>query len=590
MNSEFLKYYLENELYLENPPLEMTKFIEFCNKRGVNINEDILEKLEKNKKFYPLFRINNPYNPINEQFVELSFEFKEHPNFIELYENDDIYLPDSKSFEDYKKFIDSKTSSYKISSYYSTFQIYHLESILNEENIEKNYILIIDLLIAIQIYSPYGRSNLREIGLKTDTDYFYKKLKEFDLNKILKILNTNENLLYKTYYEISSKLKGLLGSNEMIQLWKNISWNKKDECIGNTRLGIEYLQWAMMLKKCIESYLKHEIFDVDEIDDWRKIPEKIPSKEEGINLRACRNEKYINKINDEYEFKLNRKKLYYLANSLTLDYHPRVIIFVEGYTEEIMIPKFFEFCGYNFKDVGFEIVNISGISNFYSGTINVKDENNKKYIKNIVSNFKNLIEFNLELYQIIPFFIGDNENNIKNQLKNGIIFDLKRLFKSIDKRPFNEIKEEYFNNNENVNNKIIDDLTWIWKYDFELDNFSADELKEAINSVCNKKYTLNDIEKIYNSCKEGNKKGIKSLGKIVDNNKIEINNKAFEILKKKYKEGKIKDINERPIFKLIEKLFSILDNNYQPNNTKQSMENKKWIYIHIGKNENIFKY
>lgn len=589
MNLKFLKYYLENELYLENPPLEMTKFIEFCNKRGVNINEDILEKLEKNKKFYPLFRINNSYNPINEQFIQSSFEFNDHPNFIKLYESENIYLPDFKCFEDYEKFIDSETSSYKINSYYSTFQIYHLESILNEENIEKNYTLIVDLLIGIQIYSPYGRSNLREINLKTNHDYFYKKLKEFDLNKVLKILNINEELLYKTYYEISSKLKGLLGSNEMIQLWKNISWNKKDKCIGNTRLGIEYLQWAMMIKKCIENYLKHEIVDVDEIDDWREITNIIPSKENGVNLRSYRNKVYINKINDEYEFKLNRKKLYYLANSLTLDYHPRVIIFVEGYTEEIMIPKFFEFCGYNFKDVGFEIVNISGISKFYSGEINVRNKCNK-YIKNIISNFKNLIEFNLELYQTIPFFVGDNENDITNQLEKGIIFDLEKLFKNIDERPFNKIKEEYFNENNEVNNNFIKEWTFVWEYDFELDNFSIDELKEAINSVCNKEYTFDDIKNIHDSCKNGDKKGIKSLGEIVDKKKIEINNKAFEIFKKKYNEGKIKDINERPIIKLIEKLFNILDNNRQPNNTKQAIRNKKLLYINIGRNENVFKY
>lgn len=83
-----------------------------------------------------------------------------------------------------------------------------------------------------------------------------------------------------------------------------------------------------------------------------------------------RNNWYTNKLNDEYEFRLNRKKLYYLANSLTLDYHPRVIIFVEGDTEEIMIPKFFELYGYNFRDLGFEIVNIGGIANFNGSKIN----------------------------------------------------------------------------------------------------------------------------------------------------------------------------------------------------------------------------
>ena len=60
------------------------------------------------------------------------------------------------------------------------------------------------------------------------------------------------------------------------------------------------------------------------------------------SMIGYRNDRYMNKITDDYEFILNRKKLYYLSNRLTLDYHPRVIIFVEGDTEEVMIPKFFE--------------------------------------------------------------------------------------------------------------------------------------------------------------------------------------------------------------------------------------------------------
>lgn len=57
MNYEFLKYYFKKELYVENPPLNMKNFIEFCDKRGIKLTQDKLEKFEKNGWFYPIFRV-----------------------------------------------------------------------------------------------------------------------------------------------------------------------------------------------------------------------------------------------------------------------------------------------------------------------------------------------------------------------------------------------------------------------------------------------------------------------------------------------------------------------------------------------------
>ena len=156
----------------------------------------------------------------------------------------------------------------------------------------------------------------------------------------------------------------MLGSYDIIQLWKNIEGSKKNKCVGHTRLGIEYLQWAMMLKKCIEDYCGHEILDVDETNgDWEKVRDTLPQNETGHTLRGIRNKWYTNELTGEYEF-ANRRKLYYLCNSLGLDYHPKIVLLVEGKTEKIIIPKFFkEILGYNIKDLGIEIVNLGGINN-----------------------------------------------------------------------------------------------------------------------------------------------------------------------------------------------------------------------------------
>lgn len=572
--------------------MNMEKFIDFCKKRGIKINKNKLEDLEMKKLFYPIFRVTNIFSPISQQFVAPSFSECGHDDLIKYLNNGNIYIPQDKKFVEFKNFKDSKTDSLKTYSYYSAFQIWPLIEILKNEKVveykQPVFENFVNLLIAVQIYAPYGRSNLRTIILNSEIDYFYQNLEKFDLDEVLNIINLESDELYKAYSVICRSLKELLGSNDIIQLWKNIAWSKKDKCIGYTRLGIEYLQWAMMLKRCIENYLGREIFDVDEVEgDWRKIRDVLPSNETGRTLRGVRNDWYRNKLNDEYEFRLNRKKLYYLANSLTLDYHPRVIIFVEGDTEEKMIPKFFDFYGYDFRNLGFEIVNVGGIANFHGAKLTFQKEN-KKYEKKVISNFKHLVNFNFELWQAIPFFIGDNENNILKNLKEDLLFDTKKLISSFDNRPTEEVIQEIVDENGEINESLLKNWYHVWVRDFELDNFKPIELKVAINDVCEKEYSLSDIEEIYYSRENDKKIGIKSLGKKVEDNKISINIKAFDNLVEYYEKTKDPKVFERPIFKVIERLFDIYDTNHQPINTKHALMNREELSKSILRGKDIF--
>lgn len=570
----------------------MKKFIDFCKKCGIKIDDKKLEELEEKKLFYPIFRVTNIYNPISEQYVSPSFDEYSHEELLGYLENGNIYTPEDNEFCKFREFNDSETNSLKTYSYYSAFQIWPLVRILADERIveyrQSTFENFVNLLIIIQIYSPYGRSNLKKINLRTGIHSFYKKLEEFDLDDALKVINLEHDELYKAYAVVCSKLRDLLGSDDIIQLWKNIAWSKKDKCIGSTRLGIEYLQWAMMLKRCIEDDLEHETFDVDEVDgNWEKVRDELPSNETGRTLRGVRNEWYKNKLTDEYEFRLNRRKLYYLANSLTLDYHPRVIIFVEGDIEEIMIPKFFEFYGYNFKDLGFEIVNVGGIANFNGAKLTFQNEN-KKYVKKVISNFKHLVNFNFDLWQAIPFFIGDNENNIIKSLKDGVIFDTKKLISGFDNRPAKEVIPELIDEYGEINDSLIETWSHIWEYDFELDNFTPIELKNAINEVCSTDFSLNNIQKIFDSCDNGKKIGIKSLGDEVEENKISINLKAFDNLVKYYEDTKDQEVFKKPIFKVIERLLDIHATNPQPVNTQHALKNREELNKSVLLGKDIF--
>ena len=140
MNDEFLKYYFKNELYLENPPLNMKQFIDFCKKRGVKITMDKLEELEQNELFYPIFRVSNLYSEFDGEFKPPIFSLEHPDNFIELYNQGNMYIPNDNSFIEFSEFYDKKTHSLRTYSYYSSYQIYHLKYLLQSRNaVNKRY-------------------------------------------------------------------------------------------------------------------------------------------------------------------------------------------------------------------------------------------------------------------------------------------------------------------------------------------------------------------------------------------------------------------------------------------------------------------
>jgi len=613
MNRELLKYYFDEQLYLQNLPLKMDKFIKFCEKRGIIINKQILEDLEKNNLFYPMFRIKLSYQKDLDQYAHPASDIV---SFLEVSHNHNkVFLPNEENFKPFIEYYDKKREEYNVYTYYSSYQIYQLDLLINKrfKQVPESSNKLIDLLIAIQVYSPYGRSNMRLITVKGN-DYNWKlHLNKLDMNEIFKILNIDEDFLFKSYRFICRNLKPLLGSNDAIQLWKHVRWDRKKKCIGSTRLGIEYLEWAMMLKRCIEHYIGREIYDVDEISNYSLDKIKtIPSKDNGQTVRGVRNRDFYNGINETYEFNLNRKHLFYLSNSLTLDYHPRILLFVEGKTEEELIPEFYnEFYG-DFEDAGFEIINIGGISSFFSGELADRQPSGK-YMKLIVSNFTNLINFNLKTWQAIPFFVADNENNILENLQKGKIINLKDAFYLIHGFSVNEYDEIFkylliefmdflnefetsvnrensfleeflsdnFNMSKNLNSTFINEWSYIWDLDFELDNYEPEELQKAILEVFNKKIPLNKIKDVYHPSEDGKKQGISDLDDDIGKNKIALNRKLLGNLVKEYDETGDPEILKRPIFDLIMNLNE-LKYRYNPaKNTMQLIDNQREIYSKI---------
>lgn len=420
------------------------------------------------------------------------------------------------------------------------------------ENFEK----VLEFLLSIQsVYVPYGKSSSKSIHISDES--WYKKRNEFDPKKELNELRTTMEeieALYAIFCENTMQILGVK-RDDWIQLWKSLAWNEKDELEGDIRLGIEYLQWTLMIKRFIEDYCGREILDIDEMSNisYNDILKFNPPEMDqyGMLLRASRNKMYFDKKNEENHFHNTYKRLFYLANDFEIDYHHRLIVFVEGKTELKILPKFFEFTGNTPENLGIGFINIEGITKFYGKKFNVQE--NQKRNKVILNNFLNLINYTLNKWQTLPFFIGDNENNIKKLLKEGICLESDY---GAEKR---SLPKKWYHT---------------WNKDFELDNFTNDEIAVAINKVLSTQIESEEVEKIRN-----NGKGIKSLDKRIADpgNKIEINDVLYENLLEEYKNSKDKNILNRPIFNLIKKLKIMALRNHPPSNTSIETKNKEII-------------
>ena len=174
--------------------MNMDNFIKFCKQRGIEIDKSKLEELEFKKKFYPIFK-STPIYYWGEYYCPSFNRPRDKEIAIEYLNDGKIYLPKNKEFKGFEDFIETK--QLKTYSYYSAFQIYSLVEILNEEKTKIvkvhfknfNHEDFVNLLISIQLYSPYDKSNLKTIP--------NNKLKEFNLDEALKIINIEHDFLYR---------------------------------------------------------------------------------------------------------------------------------------------------------------------------------------------------------------------------------------------------------------------------------------------------------------------------------------------------------------------------------------------------------
>ena len=168
------------------------------------------------------------------------------------------------------------------------------------------------------------------------------------------------------------------------------------------------------------------------------------------------------------------------------------------------------------------------------------------------------------------------------------MFDTKDLLNQIDLSDMDDSDRDFVANDD-LNDNLVTGWSWIWDNDFEIDNFKPTEIQRAINDVCGTNISLEDVENIYDSCKNNEKKGIKDIDPKVKNHKIEINKKAFEYMKENIEKSLNISINDRKIFSILDELIDMSILNHSPVNTSHALRNQKELSLCILKDYNIFK-
>ncbi|MFA5747420.1 MAG: TOPRIM nucleotidyl transferase/hydrolase domain-containing protein [Candidatus Paceibacterota bacterium] len=478
---------------------------------------------------------------------------------------------------------------------------------VKKENIRKEYekfnIILKFFLYTQTVYLPYLKSGGNTIQISGNEKKWRELRYNFELKGVLSKLNVKIEDIAVWYGIFSDEARKILGigCDGWVQLWKNIAWDKKDSLGGNIRLGIDYLQWSVMIKRIIEDHLQREILDIDEIsnishDDILNLDPKNMEEHGGL-LRAIRNKRYSD--NDKNYYHDHYKRLFYLSNNFGLDYQPRLTVFVEGETEELVFPIIFErYKGIRPENLGIEFINFKGVYKLLSTAEDAKklhnilidlqkrekqqilSKNKNKELNELIkklesadivmSNLISLLSYNLMKWQIIPFFVSDNEGSIKDFL------DAKTLIQ------FNGEDKKY---------NIIDDWKFLWGVtnnneplrgrNFELANFEDDEVAIVLSGATGKIITEQMIKELRDQ-----DKGIEQISGVKIYDKAKISEKLFENLFDKYTKDKNEIIFKRPIFKAIDKIIKLAILNHPPVDTRIEIENRRYIK---GKLENKFE-
>lgn len=551
-----LKELIFREAFHQNFPLDANKFIDYCKKRGLNIDREYLEYLEKKRLFIPIMRVKDLY-------VDNTTDLKE------LYSDGCVIDPRQEKFTPWKEYY-IKKDGYReeiVHTYYHPYQIYNLMYVLNSTRIRVSSMILEknenEILGVLKPYKKYLDIRCEIIRKYSKKDELFVELLLFIQNKYLprvkqpghirigNIYSPLDNNLFEKWDELQKKIVpkeifSSLGINiekikdfrrsiggqgsfiDPLENWydliKYINYDKKQKLKGKALLAQDFYIISDMLALFLEDLTGEKQLETGSLSD--------SMQGRGIKRIYGKELNYI-----------DRDILIRILREYGINPRPRLVLIVEGYTEETVFPIISNAMGIPFERFEIEIINIRGVDKslgeliVYHSTPSIYQVNKK---------------YHIHPERTKVFIIFDNEGNskwIKHPDK-----EIEKMMKDV----LEIIKKKKKKTNSKIDKTFLKDTVkyHIWDKSFEYDNFNDEELSIELNKYgkrygCQFGVTPDEIKE----CRENNENLDKFIRKKT-HGRTSLNKKGFgeqlaNLLAKKIKERPDRFKNQRPIEKVL---------------------------------------
>lgn len=556
---------ISKESFYQNFLLDTEEFIQYCRNRGINIDEHYLEFLEKEDILFPIMRIKRicqdmfwPSNTID----------------LKIYHQKNLII-DPYQEEQTEKFYE-EIDRQETRNYYHPYQIYFLYKIVNKnflinsvsfrksddgslehiikgwkykleiefeslKNVSKIHEDFVEFLIYIQNkYLPRVKQSGHIIclgdGYDTNTFNCIEKLMELEKriipSEIIKNLHLNVHDISAHRVSIGIDALYIDPLERWYDLINYISYNKRQKLKGKALLAQDFYIISKMLTSFLEELTGEKCLETGSMLDLMKGKGKIMHYGKELN--------YIDRdilARILYEYGINPR--------------PKLVLIVEGFTEEVAFPIIAEAIGIQLEEFDIEIVNIQGTSDprrliIYHSTPEINKINDECYIR-------------LERTKI--YIVIDNEGEKGSWNKDFITnpnIEIEKMMKNISAIIKNKGKVINSDYEEKLLKNTVRFHIWDKKgsESFEYANFTDNELSKELNKYGkNHGYQFNITSKEIEKCREINK----NLDKFVrcktsyrtGLNKKEFGEQLGRSLANEIVHRKDKFENQRPIEKVL---------------------------------------
>jgi len=551
---------------LSCPLLGTDQFIKFCRDRDLPINRDRLIRFERLGLFAPIFRVRTPdqntqpfYIPVREGNDWFSKKWARDTTGIHR----DYEVPDEND----------RTQE----GYYSIFQINHLHIVLQgmtlqvqldayldhkeveivkwqkhgegwiqyaEQCLEKLRVHEYRQAVALLCqhisnrYYPQTQGDQRTIqmshGCYSDNwitvfahDWsWHEEIRNWDPQKVARLFNLTPEKLRHAYNGLSVSQAHCDPLERWYQLTQFISVNQRKNLKRDALRAETLRSGAHMLRLFYKDLYGTELPHPNEVTGTviTHIPELAVRKDP-------------------------RRYLEFVVNRFGINPQPKVLLILEGQSEEIAVEKIFEnYFGVHPGKFGMEIIVLGGVD-VATGT--KKDDRFRAIFR--------LMDY-LHHHQTVTFLILDNENYAK-KLKHEA-----QKAKSIHSDNRYVTRPEYLR---------------IWKDSFEFDNFSCSEIASAMTKLSKGHASFNHNELAI--CKKNSNPGIclKNLYQQKANYGLQKVKLAELLVELMLSSSSRRKVENRPIIKVLKRVASLASRNPLP--TMHETWEKNQASKHLGK-------